>query len=149
MRVYDKRKGKIIETETDISEELMIKKTFLLPVETKVCNYEDTETPEQEEGIYVEEDKVIEVINEFYHVETLSEAKLRRKEKLRLTIEPLFPVWFKQNNAIMGLYSEEENQSIKDEVSKWLDYINTKEKEIDKLTSIKKVNEFEIKPEGE
>lgn len=139
MRVYDKRKEEIITYKQDVSDEILAKRDYILPVERIVNGYPNTEEAPEEAGIFVEEDKVREVINKPYHVKTLDEEKEYKINALKEYVSPKFPALFKQINAMDGEYSDEENTAILKSKSDWRKYIDNFEEQINACETIDEI----------
>ena len=136
MRYYDKRDKKIYNT-SRMTSEALAKKDFLLPVEINKINIQDTETTTEVNGIVELEDKVVWTTITKFHVDTLEEAKEKKITALKNYVAPKFPKDYKQRNASLGVYSEEDSLKIINEVKKWDEYIDNSKILIYDCVSIK------------
>jgi hypothetical protein len=142
MKYYKIDTKEIINTAKTIPEELLSKKG-LLPYFVEVKRYPEGTTPDEEEGVKVLSNKVVKVVNKFYHVNTLEEEKALKIKNLKKYVEPKFPELWRQINAILGEYDADKNQEIKDKVSELRAYIDAHETAINALDSVDDVKSYD------
>jgi len=123
MRYYKIETEEYITTRNVIPEDMLEKKGLLLVVKERVKLEEGT-TPKEESGKYIEKDKVRDVLVEFFHVDTLDEAKEKKVSALKQYISPKFPPVFKQLNTLFGEYGVDKGNSIKKQVKDMRAYID-------------------------
>ena len=136
VRYYDKRTEKVINI-PELSKEMLIKKTFLLPVELNKISIQDTEKTTEVAGYEVLNDKVIWTVIDIFHIDTLEEVTDKKVEALKNYVKPKFPKDYKQRSAALGIYSQEENTRIQLEVHKWYEYIEKFEAQLLACETIK------------
>jgi len=147
MRVYDKRVKRIINTKTDIPDELMAKKDFLLPVEKETITFYNDEEPEKEAGTFVEKNKVRVVKHNKLIRETLESVKEENIKRMKSYVQRKFPINYRQRNASIGVYDASENDRIINEVKKWDKYVDDNKVKINGYKTIKGVNDYDYRTE--
>ena len=145
MRYYKLDTKEIIDTKNEIPTEFWVKKN-ILPVITEFPKYEEGSNPVEDDGLYIESDKIREVRNKFYHVDTLEERKNKKINQLRFYIEDKFPRIEEQLSAVVsGIYPIEKENKIKESVIYWNKYIDDLKIEINLLTNVEDINSFEFR----
>lgn len=114
---YRLDKEEIIQTQTDIPQEMWEKKQ-LLPYRKVTLEVEQGTEPERQEGIEIFEDRVEDVRIKWFKVPTVEEikdSKLKQSQKECYEyVTSKYPE-YKQLSALHGgIYSDVENQEIKD-----------------------------------
>lgn len=136
--------GEVIDTKTDIPDELLIKKGLKRYVLSNQ-GIPDTDTLLYDE-VFEDDFNYSETKYFHYHVNTFEENKEEKIKSLRSYVKPKFPTFEEQLTALIGdTYDSEKKNAIKKSVKNWNKYIDNFKKDIDKCSTQEELDAIEFR----
>lgn len=141
---FRKEDGTIINTKTDIPDNLLIKKGLKRYV-LDIQSVPDTEQLPEEE---ISEDDYNYSVTQFehYHVNTFEENKTEKIISLRNYVKPKFPSFEEQLTALIGeTYDKIKEDKIKQDVKNWNKYIDDFKSDIEDCATQEELDAIEYR----